>query len=112
MIEGEIIHLREVSPGGLWIVGREQIRRHAPRTIALDDAVDGHIPDSKLCNIHLDSPFISFGRIQPFVSPVELPKRCQVRRLAHAQHSGIGGEPTLCIRYAYDTGAGSDPTKL
>jgi hypothetical protein len=57
MIEGEIIHLREVWPGGLWIVGREQIRWHAPRTIALDDAVDGHIPDSKLCNIHLDFSF-------------------------------------------------------
>jgi hypothetical protein len=71
--------------GHRWVPA--QIRRHAPRTIALDDAVDGHIPDSKLCNIHLDSPFISFGWIQRFVSPLQraLIGTHQVRGLARDQ---------------------------
>src|SRR6266404_1184398 len=87
-IEAEIIHLGEVGSCGLWIVGRKQIRRQAPWTISLDDAVDGDIPDSKLCNIHLDFSFYLLRTNSALRAPVELPSDISDHRRVERTHAG------------------------
>ena len=88
------------------------------------DQIDADFPPDVLAG---DGSMVGYYEILPYAKPVEFTLgaqtwllddqhcvrancSCQEAALSFfelrpsAQHSGIGSEPTLCIRYAYDTG--------
>jgi len=104
---------------GFYLGAKRYLTEHAD-----PDQIDAHFPPEVLEG---DGSMVGYYEILPYAKPVEFALgaqtwllddqhcvrancSCQEAALsffelrAAAQHSGIGSEPTLCIRYAYDTG--------
>src|SRR3984893_4796879 len=104
---------------GFYLGAKRYLTEHAD-----PDQIDAHFPPEVLAG---DGSMVGYYEILPYAKPVEFTLgaqtwllddqhcvrancSCQEAALSFfefrpsAQHSGIGSEPTLCIRYAYDTG--------
>jgi hypothetical protein len=104
---------------GFYLGAKRNLTEHAD-----PDQIDAHFPPDVLAG---DGSMVGYYEILPYAKPVEFTLgaqnwllddqhcvrancSCQEAALSFfelrpsAQPSGIGSEPTLCIRYAYDTG--------
>jgi hypothetical protein len=104
---------------GFYLGAKRYLTEHAD-----PDQIDAHFPPEVLAG---DGSMVGYYEILPYAKPVEFTLgaqtwllddqhcvrancSCQEAALSFfelrpsAQHSGVGSEPTLCIRYAYDTG--------
>jgi hypothetical protein len=104
---------------GFYLGAKRYLTEHAD-----PDQIDAHFPPEVLAG---DGSMVGYYEILPYAKPVEFTLgaqtwllddqhcvrancSCQEAALSFfelrpsAQHSGVGIEPTLCIRYAYDTG--------
>ena len=104
---------------GFYLGAKRHLTEHAD-----PDQIDAHFPPDVLAG---DGSMVGYYEILPYAKPVEFTLgaqtwllddqhcvrancSCQEAALSFfelrpsAQHSGIASEPTLCIRYAYDTG--------
>jgi hypothetical protein len=100
---------------GFYLGAKRHLTEHADT-----DQIDAHFPPG-------DGSMVGYYEILPYAKPIEFTLgaqtwllddqhcvrancSCQEAALSFfelrpsAQHSGIASEPTLCIRYAYDTG--------
>jgi hypothetical protein len=104
---------------GFYLGAKRYLTEHAD-----PDQIDADFPPEVLAG---DGSMVGYYEILPYAKPVEFTLgaqtwllddqhcvrancSCQEAALSFfelrpsAQHSGVGSEPTLCIRYAYDTG--------